>query len=275
MTINCKDFKDKVTPFIDNEIEKENRSSVEKHASLCSDCNLDLVIEKKVKKVIQDQTPLESAPDELKSTIFKKLSHRLFLFRVKELFNSIIKKPVYSLSFGLGLTFLIYAAFFNKSNDFVSANFSNNVFAQSIVNFNAVKNHKYPSKTILNSNQEAVKGFLISNGFKSPIFPKTKWKLIGAGLNKLNEIIIAHLIYQSDKDIVYIFQAPCSAIIEDKKLFLSESLLENVINKDFEIVETDSCNALLSIIDGTFASFVMDRKSSILMADLLNSFEYR
>ncbi|MBU2446907.1 MAG: zf-HC2 domain-containing protein [Bacteroidetes bacterium] len=272
MTINCKDFHDKVTPFIDSELEKEKRTEVEEHAGRCTDCNKDLVIEKRVKKVVHDKTPLEKTPFELRYKIIKRLSNRLIFFRIKKFVIWLFKRPIMSIAAAAILIFIIYIGFFrDTSPDFVSENFNSNVFAQSIISFQNAKVHRYPSKTILNSDQEVVRQFLAANGFKGPVFPKTNWKLFGAGVNQLNSVTIAHLMYKCDDNIVYIYQAPCNAILREKKLFLPETLLKNVVDNDYNVIETDSCTAVLSIIDGTFMSFVMDKNSEYIVSDLIKS----
>ncbi len=274
MTINCKDFHDEVTPFIDNELDKEKRTDVEVHAEVCPECNHDLVIEKNVKKIVYEKTSHEVTPTELRQTILKRLANRLLLFRIKEAFIWLIKKPVYSIAvIGVLISLILLSYLQNDSNDFVSQNFDKNVVAQSIVNFQNIKSHRYPSKTILNSDLEIIKGFLIANGFNSPIFPKTNWKLIGAGINQAHEIDIAHIVYESNEKTIYIYQVPCSAILKDKKLFLAEALLKNVADQDFYVLETDSCTTVLRVSDGTFASFVMDPGSFSLLSDLIESFK--
>jgi mycothiol system anti-sigma-R factor len=272
MTINCKDFRGNVTPFIDNELEKEKRTEVEEHAGRCTDCNKDLVIEKSVKKIVQDKTPVEKTPAELKNKILKKLSNRLILFRVKEYLIWILNRPALSIATAAILVVVIYLGFFRDSSpDFVSENFSSNVFAQSIVNFQNAKAHRYPSRIILNNDHKAVKQFLAANGFKAPVFPNTNWDLVGAGVNQLNEVTIAHFIYKCGNDIVFIYQTPCSAILKDKKLFLSEHLLRNVADRNYKVVKTDSCTVVLTVIEETFMSFVMDKNSDYIVSELIKS----
>ncbi len=272
--LDCKEFQNFISPYVDKELKKEEEKEVNSHADLCSHCKTDLVIESTVKKTVAKKKIISSAPYELKVSIFQKLYKKNPVESFFKLLKKYFSNPIFAVGFSTAVLIFLYFNFFIlKDNSLLTEHFSNNVFAQSVVNFQNARHSKFPPRLIFTDNIEQVSRFLISNGFKTPKFPKTGWRLIGAGVNEMNGVKIAHVIYHHDSDLVYIYEAPCNAILKDKKLFLPDNLKRKIIDSDYNIIETDSCTVVLSVIDGTFVSFVMENDKNEILSQLLSTLD--
>lgn len=272
--LDCKEFQNFISPYVDKELKKEEEKKVNNHADLCSHCKTDLVIESTVKKTVATKKIISSTPYKLKLSIFQKLYRKNPVESFFELLKKYFSNPVFAVGLSAAVLIFFYFNFFiSKDNSYLTEHFSNNVFAQSVLNFQNARHSKFPSRSIFTDNIEQVSRFLISNGFETPKFPKIGWRLIGAGVNEMNGVKIAHVIYHHDSDLIYVYEAPCSAILKDKKLFLADDLKRRIIDSTYDIIETDSCTVVLSVIDGTFVSFVMENDKDKILSQLLTTLD--
>jgi hypothetical protein len=271
--MDCKKFQEYLSAFVDDQVDDQIKIDAQNHINVCNSCFFDYKIELLVKKVVSTKFKKISCPEQIKTKIISSLAHKKSLKnKFAEIFNSLIRIKKLVISFALELililSFLIYQSFKNPEEKYYKE------FAAIVYeNCKSLRSHKYPEKTIFVSNNEQATQFILANGIKNPIMPKTDWQVAVVGIEEQNDCVIAHLLFKCEVDTVYMMECQVDALRSTKYYELFQKIQHDLRNKSFVKIDHEDCSIIFRLEKNTLMTYAMHSDNHHSFEELITSLE--
>lgn len=271
--MNCKEFQDYLSAFVDNQIDNEIKLQAQNHLSICPSCFFDYNVELLVKKVVSEKFKKAVCPDHLRNSIIEKLAYKR---SIKDLIFdwlvNILERKSFKISFALGLilimSFLVFNPFANTEEKYYKE------FAAAVYeNCKNMRNSRYPDKTIFTSNNETVAQFILSNGIKKPVMPKTDWQVAVASIEEQNNCVLAHFLFKCEVDTVYMMECEVDNLRYSNYSNLFYKIHDDLRKKSFVKVDHKDCSVIFRLENNILTVYAMRSDNHHSFEELIASLE--
>lgn len=196
--MNCEETERYLDPYLDRELELNQRLELEGHLSLCTSCWCLAQERKDSRFYFMDSAPTYKAPPELRSRVL-----------------ATVRQSEAKATFA----FLRYRWVFAAAAFIAGLSLALNTFfpdVQKEVNRQAVLRHSRSISTdhlveVASTNPQVVKSWLTAKlDFSPPVvdFPASEYSLVGGRVDVIQDHLVATIVYKNDKDLVTLFCWP-------------------------------------------------------------------
>lgn len=267
--MDCKQFQEIISALVDNELNEDEKNEAQAHLKKCLHCFFDYKIESIIKYLVKFRFKKSKCPESLKNQIANQLiSQTASKVSVYEKIYNLILQPKirYAIAFILIFSGISYFLINQTSDDMP--------FVRMIdENYHKIKSLNLPEKTIFISNPETVKQFLSNNGILNPSLPKTDWKILSAGIEHHNNYPIAHLLFQCEKDTVYLMEIDKETFYKLFKDPVNKKLQDKIKKNKYISYMHHSCIMILHSSGNKILIYAMDKNNDHAMEELIASIE--
>ncbi len=238
------------------------------HARTCPHCNFEFQSLASAKRIVHDRLPRLSVPADVYYSIVNATIRSSGRSWFSRLFG-ISLNPAVALVLLAVVAVGLYSMFFPSAP---AMSEEANIISQSVKNYRAVIGGAIKPQLV--STEENVRTFLMNEvGFDVNV-PKMKGCNSCAGvLSDFKGIKLAHVVYQVDSNIIYIYQAPMNDAMEGSTIGIPDEAKAELEKSDWYVRELENNTTLVMWrYKNTLCSAVSDMKKEQLMA-LLSSKE--
>jgi hypothetical protein len=213
--VKCEEFQDLIAAAVDRYLRRQDLEVFEEHARLCPPCRSEYEAELSTKRLIQKRAQMIAVPADVQHSILRQLEQKGGRPRlVREQWLKVTHAPLVRPAIALGVTVLVVLLLANPANSphripiLTTAGIGpNNVVHQSIENFHKILRGDF-SPQIASSERSTIENFFSGRTGFPVIVPLMKeCTLLGGVLNDHNGTPLAHVVYRTGNDIIYLYQA--------------------------------------------------------------------
>lgn len=274
--MDCKEVQEKISPFIDGEISQSEKQALEKHILICNSCFFDFRIESFIKKLVSLKYKREEVPELLTRKIinqiqFERKSKKSFLYYLTNVFKSYRVGIAWAMVIMIASLILINRVFLQPTA--VKEEQPSKMVEIILLNYQKIKSNQFPQSSVFSSNTSDVLKFIQDHGFPNPVLPETDWKLIGAGIEKLESMNIVHFLYECNNDDIYVMEMDVNQFKQKNKSVVLNSLFEQMKNNKYIIIGRDSCKVVVTLKGATLVSHVIRHENKEAFDELIAALE--
>ncbi|GEM_PF-3702771 len=274
--MNCKEAQEKITPYIDGELSKDQRLDLEKHILSCNSCYYDFRVESFTKKLVTLKYKRSEVPSWLKDKILNQISsHRKKKFNPFSYLIDLSKS--YRVEFAWAVIIIVLSLFLvdrilMKSTP-IKEEQPAKMMEMILHNYQKIRSNQFPQSSIFTSNTNHVKEFIISHGFNDLVIPETSWKLVGAGIEKFNDMKVVHFLFKCNDNDVYVMEMDVNEFRQKYNSVVMNSLFEQMKNTKYTIIGRDSCKVVMTMKGSTLVSHVIRHENKEAFEELIAALE--
>lgn len=236
--MDCKTFQELVSAAVDLQLADSEMAAFREHARMCSPCRFEYDAEAATKVVIRQHVRRVHTPDHITRDITTHLGRHRSGFR-SDFILEFLQKPFVKPAVGFAVAFVAVLFLLNNQttdSTLSQASFvSNDVVTQSLLNYGAILAGKIKPQSAEPAQLETMFSGITDY---SVHMPKMKdCKLLGGAQNEFGGTKLAHLMYQHDTDIVYVYQTCFATVMKGEKLSLSAEAKNDLMTTGWYIQE--------------------------------------
>lgn len=240
--MDCREVKNNIHPFMDNELDDRTSQMVKEHLSACPLCSLELEQEKKIDFLIKNNIPKEKASYELKETILNRIA-KLEEKRISRFASPVLKPAL----IGITGVVLIFISFSLLNRPFP-------VYSEAVGEHIQFLQGKIPISISSDKPSEVNKWLLGQLDFKvmTPDLSSQGVMLQGARVCDIKGKKAAYLMYAKNEHNLSVF------MFDAKSLKFPKAKRVSVNDKLFYVDKERGYNSVLWLDDGIACVFVSD-----------------
>jgi anti-sigma factor RsiW len=245
--VDCKTFQGLISAAVDLQLTDGELIAFREHAHLCSPCRFEYDAELATKAFIRQRARHVPTPDHVARRIAVQLGQQRSETR-SEFLLEFLQKPFVKPAIGFALAFVAVLFLLNDrttDSTLSQASFaSNDVVVQSLLNYGAVLAGKIKPQSAEPAQLQTMFSGITDYAVH---MPKMKdCKLLGGLQNEFAGSKLAHLVYQHDTDIVYVYQTCLATVMKGEKLSLSAEAKSDLERTGWFIQpQPDGCTVVL------------------------------
>ena len=223
--MNCKEFQEFISTAVDLRLTDDELTAFKVHSINCPPCRFEYEAEAATKLVIRSHARRTPAPAHIVLRITEQLGQEPptgGMSWIVDFFKKPLVKP--ALGFTLALVVVLFLLRGSTTNNpsTEAAFVSNDVILQSLMNHRAVVDGEI--KPQLGSNEPAQLASLFSGITDYSVhLPKMKdCRLVGGVQNEFAGTKLAHIVYEHNNEVVYIYQACWATVMKGEKLCIPD-----------------------------------------------------
>lgn len=258
--MNCKEFQECACEIVDKRLSEERTQELLRHANVCPHCRYELQTLQAVKDVLHEKVQRKSVPAELYYAIVNRVMSESDTSWFQKLFGFKLNPAIAIVALAavlVGAYSLIFpvATIADESN----------IINQSLDNYQAVIGGSIKPQLV--SNHDEVRSFLQKEVNFSVNVPKMKnCKSCAGVLSIFKGVKLAHVVYEMEGNIIYIYQANLDDVMKGDKIGLPENVKTELENNKWYIEETDNKTVVLWQYKNTLCAAVSKLKKDHLVA---------
>lgn len=223
--MNCREFQELVSAAVDLQLTDSEQEAFKQHSIQCSPCRKEYEVDAATKQFVTGRLHKVHVPRELAvrvSALVKSESSSGETSWVRDIIRRPLVKPAIGFAFAFLVVLFLLRGSTGTNSSTQAALVANDVIFQSLRNHRALMEGEI--KPQLTSSEPSQLASLFSGITDYSVhMPKMKnCQLIGGVQNEFEGTKIAHIVYQHDSDIVYIYQACWATVKKGEKLTLPE-----------------------------------------------------
>jgi len=275
--VDCKTFQELISSAVDLQLTDGEMTAFREHGHLCTPCRYEYEAEAATKSVVRLRAGRIRTPDHIARQITSQLGHGRSEPRSQWLLE-FLQKPFAKPAIGFALAFASILVLLKGSTSdlpFTQATLVNDVVLQSLTNHQAVLDGQIKPQVI--SGEPAQLESLFSGITDYAVhLPKMKdCKLLGGVQNEFAGTKLAHLVYQHDNEIVYLYQTCFATVMKGEKLCLSAEAKDDLVRTGwFSESEPDGRTIILWRKGRTLCAAVARMSKNDLMSCLTSGEEH-
>lgn len=274
--MQCKEFSEYISPFIDGELDGAIESSFRQHLEACPRCRNEAELERITKNLVGHRLPRLYAPDKLVASIHQKLAGDTAVsFSVKGLTTSLLQQLTWRTVFAIGaaavIIFLLTLIPFRTHRSHAQPEDSS-IINQTYNNFDGILDGKMTGE--VSSEDPAVVRTFLSSRVNFPLtVPSPKnCKLISGGHSHYKCANLVHLLYQNDKGLIYLYQTSLRAINDERVLGIPAEVTRELRQTGWHVEShRPDCCLIMWIADSTICCAIGDMDKNQLLASFKES----
>jgi anti-sigma factor RsiW len=268
--VDCKTFQELITPAIDQRLGDDEQAAFQDHRSGCSPCRSEYDGMAATRAAVKAHVPRAESPEHLARHIVDRI--RLEgLPSDRQGWPALFARPLFKPAIGFALACAAVLILLKDSSSDSSLSqaslASNDVVLQSLTNYRAVLAGQI--RPLIMASEPARMESLFSDITDYSVhLPRMKdCKLIGGVQNEFAGMKLAHLVYQHQSDIVYMYQTCLASVLKGDKLHLSQQAKNELTQTGwFTETEPDGRTVVLWTKGRTLCAAVSRMKKDDLVA---------
>lgn len=255
--MTCKEIHEQITAYVDNRVdEQEYRAKVQQHIKYCPDCRAAYELELMTKMVVRERAQRSAAPDSLRASIERGVDSmsdqrkqsigtavaggesESRSERFWELFTAPVGVAVAVLLVIIG-TYVIVNPSGQSSAVIVdtpaapSGNgeakiAAENFFNKALQNFEAIRAGQLAPQHSTDDSKELSEYFRENGVGYNVAFMQVRAPLAGGVVSKHGDARFAHIIYNRDEEIYYVFEVPQESLRRGDAVYVTKDVLERL-----------------------------------------------
>lgn len=269
--MNCREVHNHLGEAIDGGLPTQAKTGFFEHLNLCKPCRKDYELETITKTVVQKKCPYTSTPPQIFHAIVSAL--RGESRSTPSLFDSVrerltARNLVPALAGAMAIVaFLLIRPSPNADGESDRHTASNDIIFQSLQNFSKVRTGELKATTAAN-NAEEVHKFLDDNGFNFAVVKHLdRCASYGALTSEYQGIQLAHLVYNVDGEVLYVYEVKKRLALEGSLLTVSPAAKTALLKTGwYTDPRHPDCNVVVWIVDETLCAAVSSMKKDRMLA---------
>lgn len=267
--MDCKTFQELISAAVDFQLTESEMLAFREHGRLCPPCRYEYEAEGATKAVVKLRAQRVRTPDNLVRQIAERCAADSALART-QWFPDFLRRPFIKPGIGFALAFVSVLLLLKgpaSDSPFSQASLvSNDVILQSLTNHRAVVEGQI--KPQVSGEPAAMERFFSDITDYNVHMPLMKdCRLLGGVQNEFAGTKLAHLVYQRDNKIVYMYQTCLATVMKGDKLCLSKEAKESLERTGrFTESEPDGRTVVLWVKGRTLCAAVADMSEEQLLA---------
>lgn len=269
--MNCREVHNNLGEAIDGGLPTQAKTGFFEHLNLCKPCRKDYELETITKMAVQTKCPYTSTPPQIFHAIVSALrgesrSSSSLFDSVRERLTARNLVPALAGAMAI-VAFLLFrpAPGIEAESDVHTA--SNDIIFQSLQNFSKIRTGELKATTAAN-NAEEVHKFLGDNGFNFAVVKHLdRCASYGALTSEYRGIQLAHLVYNVDGEVLYVYEVKKRLALEGSLLTVSPAA-KTALQKTgwYTDPRHPDCNVVVWIVDETLCAAVSSMKKDRMLA---------
>jgi Putative zinc-finger len=229
--VDCKSFQELISAAVDRQLTESEMAAFVEHGRLCSPCRYEFDAESATKLLVRQRARRVQAPALLARQISAQLDQNSSSLQAPWL-RDFFRKPFVRPVVGFALAFIAVLFLLNRpisDAPYSSASMSsNNVILQSLMNHLAVVDGRIKPQ-VVSSEPAQLQALFAGITDYAVHMPRMKdCRLLGGVQDEYGGIKLAHLVYQHDSDIVYVYQTCLATVMRGEKLSVPPAAKEEL-----------------------------------------------
>jgi anti-sigma factor RsiW len=232
--VDCQQFQQLISPAVDRRLNRLEMEAFVDHAAKCSTCRYDYELESSVKSVVQTRLKMVRTPRAVTDSIARRIcqieeeqardeKHR----PLSGFFDRSLVKPL--LLFALVCAVVLAVVFSPFGFGTLPAlDGSNDLLSQSVSNFHAVLAGVLQPQVVSDRPEQLRVALSERTNFPVHVPVVSSWTLMGGSAIEYRGMQYAHVMYEREGEVIYIFQAPFDRVVSGSELVLSDVAKEEL-----------------------------------------------
>ncbi len=253
--MDCKEMQEHISAAVDQNLDRAVQSEFIQHIRHCVRCSSEYDLERATKYVTQTKLQFVETPPAVRAAILEKIkaesllsvprtqqwkrAFQLFvdLFSTRHLLPAVGMAMIIMIIVGVALVVHPFGSRNGQSNLEGMANEENEVLHQALDNFHDVQSGKIPVQ-LASSEPSVIKTFFRDKvNFDVDVHHLRNAELLGAVYSEYKGAKLAHVIYRSNNQIIYVYQACIKNVGNGSDLCARREIWDALAKKD---IFTDS-----------------------------------
>jgi anti-sigma factor RsiW len=230
--VNCREFQELISAAVDLQLTDGELAAFKDHSGKCTPCRFEFEAETATKLAVRSHACRVRTPAHIALQITEQLRREQLGERASwftEFLGRPFVKPAFGFVFAFVVVLLLLRGPVNKGPVTQAGFGSNDVVLQSLMNYRAVEEGEITPQ-LASSEPAKLASFFSGITDYSVHLPKMRdCRLIGGVQNEFAGAKLAHIVYQHDDQIVYLYQACWSTVMKGEKLCLSNEAKDELI----------------------------------------------
>jgi anti-sigma factor RsiW len=219
--VDCKSFQELISAAVDRQLTKSESAAFAEHGRLCGACWYEYEAEAATKSVVRLRARRERTPELVAQRVILQIGGG-GLYGIPRWFVEFVRKPVLKPIVGFALAFIAVILFLQgpHTSSLISqaSLVPNDVILQSLMNHRAVLDGKIKPQVISSEPAQLESLFSQITDYSVHLPHMKNCRLVGGVQNEYDGTKLAHLVYQRDTDIVYVYQTCLATVLKGDKL---------------------------------------------------------
>lgn len=219
--MDCRLFQELISAAVDHQLTDGEMAAFTEHERLCFPCRYEYEAEAATKFVVKLRARHQQTPDHVAQRVVGQVG-RQGLYGGPRWLSDFFRRPLVKPALGFALAFVAVLLFLNNppSDSSISqaSLVPNDVILQSLLNHRAVLDGKIKPQ-VISSEPAQLESLFSQITDYSVHMPRMKnCRLVGGVQNEYDGTQLAHLVYERDTDIVYVYQTCLATVMKGDKL---------------------------------------------------------
>ena len=247
--MNCKEFQELISAAVDLQLTDGELAAFKDHSVQCSPCRFEYEAEAATKLLIRSRAKRMRTPFSVALQISEHIRREESVGQtswIAELFSRPLAKPVIGFALAFVTVFLLLRDSTHVNSSTQAAFGSNDVILQSLVNHRAVLDGEIKPQ-LASSEPAQLASFFSGITDYSVHLPNMKdCRLIGGVQNEFAGTKLAHIVYQHDHELLYIYQTCWATVRRGEKLCIPDNVKDELIRTGwFSATQPDGRSVVL------------------------------
>ncbi len=275
--MNCQGVIESVTAAVDGVLPREIAPQFEDHIAHCPRCRAEYELERATKALIRIRVRACAAPSDLRQRISAALeSENPVAIGPQPLRRRLFTWPAWQMMLAAGgvaiTVLLLFAITPTKSHHNHSQPADGNIIHQTYNNFDRILDGKIVPQ-VASSDPAVVEAYIQPRvNFHVKVPRMKRYTLMGGNSSLYQNRALAHIMYRSGHDFVYLYQVRYGDVLEGTALNLPPDVIAELKRTGwyFENHSPD-CSLAIWLVDSSICCAIADVKKDELLASLLGS----
>jgi len=235
--VKCREFQEQITAAVDCYLRDQERETFDEHAQLCPPCRREYETELSTKELVHNRVHMVAVPLVLYRSIIEKLQRQLKQARsVRTLSTRLFQSPLVRPAIAFVLTAVVVILAIRPAESprgipfLTAAGFTpNNVVHQSVENYHKVLRGEITPQFLSSQKSEVQNFFAGKTDFPVRVPVMRQCTLVGAVVNQHEGAGLAHVVYRTGEDVIYLYQACWQTVQKGEKLELAPEIKADLV----------------------------------------------
>jgi hypothetical protein len=227
--VKCREFEEQITAAVDRYLRNEEKEIFDEHARLCPPCRREYETELSTKELVHSKARMAAVPLALYHSIIEQLERQSkWPWSVRAVSARFLQSPFVRPAIAFTLTAIVVLLVTRPAESprgipiLTAAGFGpNNVVHQSVENFHRVLRGEITPQVVSSQSSEIQDFFSGKTEFPVRVPVMRQCTLVGAVVNQHKGAPLAHVVYRSGDDVIYLYQACWQTVQQGEKLDLA------------------------------------------------------
>jgi mycothiol system anti-sigma-R factor len=278
--VTCQEVLESITAAVDGALSHELVPRFQDHITRCDHCRAEFELEQATKTLVRSRLRPRTAPDVLRERISAALAEEgapVLAEPVRPRRRAgLFGRPLWQFALGVGATavaaLVITVVIPSRTHHAHTSPVDGNIIHQTYNNYDGFLDGKLVPQ-IASSDPSVVQAYIqpaVDFHFNVP--KMKRYTLVGGNSTMYGKHHLAHLVYRHDKDVVYLYQARYSDVLDGTSLSLPADALDELKRTGWYFENhVPDCSLIVWVTDSIVCCVIADVSKDQLLASLQES----